>query len=448
MVLYRLLYSIFIAVYLALIRLATLWNTKARLWVNGRKNLFSTLEKDFAQQAVPTIWMHCASLGEYEQGRPLLERLKIAYPKHKILLTFFSPSGYNIVKGSPVADHIYYLPLSNRHLSSRFIDLVKPVLVLWIKYEYWYYYLDELKKRNVPLLLISGNFQKRHAFFKWYGVLHRRMLDCFTYLFVQTAYSKALLGNIGFSDNVSVSGDTRFDRVTEIAERFQPIEAIEKFCGGDKLVVAGSTWPEDEEELDHFANVHPEIKFIIAPHEIHEAHLKDIEGLFKRTIRYSELLVRLADGPWPMAHPMADGRGPMAEGDPGHHPSVNSHPNVLIIDNIGMLSRLYKYATIAYVGGGFGEDGVHNVLEAAVYGKPVIFGPVFNKYIEAIELLEEAGAYTIGTAIELEKTFNDLLSDPKLYAEVCEAAKKYVYSKKGATQMIIQFIQEKRLLTN
>ena len=447
MILYRFLYRIFIAAYVALIRLAALWNPKARLWINGRKNIVTTLQQDLGNQTAPTIWMHCASLGEFEQGKPVLDRLRNVYPKHKIVLTFFSPSGYTIIKGKPVADYIFYLPLGGRRRCGQFIDLVKPAVVLWVKYEYWYYYLDELKRRNVALLLISGNFQDRHPFFKWYGTMHRRMLECFTHLFVQTRDSKILLGSIGFSHNVSVAGDTRFDRVTEIAERFEAIDAIEIFCGKDQVIVAGSTWPEDEEELDHFANVHPELKFILAPHEIHEEHLKDIERLFKRTIRYSQFVVQLAEGRW------SETESPGADEVPGRLPTdlpalENSRPNVLIIDNIGMLSRLYQYATIAYVGGGFGEDGVHNVLEAAVYGKPVIFGPVYKKYIEAVELVEEAGAYTIDTAIELEKTFNDLLQDQSLYAAVCEASKKYVYSKKGATQMIMRYIQENRLLTN
>ena len=450
MILYRFLYSIFVTIYLAAIRFASLWNPKARLWINGRTNLFSSLKHDLKNEKDRIIWMHCASLGEYEQGRPLLEQIRKLYPTYKILLTFFSPSGYTVIKKSPVADYIYYLPFGNRLVASRFIDLINPVLVLWIKYEYWFYYLHELKKRNTPLLLISGNFQKGHAFFKWYGTMHRYMLHCFTHLFVQTLYSKNLLSQISFSDKVSISGDTRFDRVIEIAERFEPLEIIQKFCGDNKVIVAGSTWPEDEEELDHFANVHPEIKFIIAPHEIHETHLKDLEKNFHRTIRYSVLQIRMADGRWPMAGNMADDQEPVVSDTAnGLRPSaIGKVPNVLIIDNIGMLSRLYKYASITYVGGGFGEEGVHNVLEAAVYGKPVIFGPVFNKYIEAIELLEEAGGYTIETALQLEKILNDLLSDQQLYKEVCEAAKKYVYSKRGATEKIIRYIQENRLLTN
>ncbi|MGZ5136085.1 MAG: 3-deoxy-D-manno-octulosonic acid transferase, partial [Flavitalea sp.] len=325
--------------------------------------------------------------------------------------------------------YVFYLPFGSRRLSSRFIRLTKPTLVLWVKYDYWYYYLDELKQMNIPVLLISAYFNKEQAFFKWYGKMQRQMLTCFSRIFVQTGYSKELLETIELSALSTVSGDTRFDRVIEIAEGLNGYEFIEAFCGSKRVIVAGSTWPEDEEELDHFANTHPEIAFIIAPHEIHEAHLKEIEKLFKRTLRLSSLQTQLSNGSM------------------STQPDGNS-PNVLIIDNIGMLSRLYRYATIAYVGGGFGDDGVHNVLEAAVYGKPVVFGPVFNKYIEAIDLLEEGAAYTIETALELESVFNELLKDQGLYLEVCDAARRYVYSKKGATEKIVQYIQENRLLTN
>jgi 3-deoxy-D-manno-octulosonic-acid transferase len=378
--------------------------------------------------------MHCASLGEFEQGRPLLEKVKILYPGYKILLTFFSPSGYVAVKDKPVADYIYYLPFGNQVTASRFISIVSPRLVMWIKYDYWYYYLHELNKRNIPVLLISANFRKDQIFFKWYGELHREMLRCFSHLFVQTEHSKTLLGKIGLASNITISGDTRFDRVVDIAQSFEPIEAIERFCGDHKVIVAGSTWPEDEEELDHFANSNQEIKFIIAPHEIHEMHLRGIEKLFKKTIRYSVMQIEMADGGWSGTMPTK--------------PAKVNTPNVLIIDNIGLLSRLYKYATITYVGGGFGEDGVHNVLEAAVYGKPVIFGPVFNKYIEAIELLEERAAYTVETALQLESILKSLLSDDQLYREVSVAAKTYVISKKGATEKVLALVQEKRLLIN
>lgn len=443
MILYRALYRFFTVVYPAIIRLASLWNPKARLWLDGRKQILTRLQEDFRNQNDPTIWMHCSSLGEYEQGRPVLEKLRALHPGHKLLLTFFSPSGYTVVKGKSVADFVYYLPFGNRAVASRFISITKPRLVLWIKYDYWFYYLHELRKREIPLLLISGNFHAKHPFFRWYGNLHREMLRCFTHLFVQTDHSKSLLATIGLSEVITVSGDTRFDRVIEIAEQFESIPLIEKFCGSSKVIVAGSTWPEDEEELDHFANTNSTIKFIIAPHEIHELHLKDIEKLFDRGIRYSELLRREE-----ATSTELDTISNQSEHLSEKVLADESRPNVLIIDNIGMLSRLYKYATITYVGGGFGEEGVHNVLEAAVFGKPVIFGPVFNKFTEAIELLEESGAYTIETALELEEIFTSLLTDKELYTEVCDAAKKYVYSKQGATKEVIQYIQEKRLLTN
>jgi 3-deoxy-D-manno-octulosonic-acid transferase len=244
------------------------------------------------------------------------------------------------------------------------------------------------------------------------------MLRCFTWLFVQDQPSAERLNNIGVK-NVSVSGDTRFDRVADIAAHFEEIPMIREFTGGLPVVVAGSTWPEDEEELDHYANTHPEIKFIVAPHEIEDDHLKEIEKLFRTTIRYSELLKNKKD---------------------------LTQINTLVIDNIGMLSRLYKYGTITFVGGGFGDDGVHNVLEAAVFGKPVVFGPVFNQFREAIDLLEEGAAFTIDNALDLEKTFNDLFSNNELYRECCEAARDYVYGHKGATEKIMGYIQENRLL--
>jgi len=301
-------------------------------------------------------------------------------------------------------------------------------LVLWVKYEYWFYYLDELKKQRIPTLLISGIFREDQIFFKWYGRLHRYMLQCFQYFFVQTEEAKKLLGTIGFSNNVSISGDTRFDRVIEIAEQFQPNEMVEKFCGNSKIIVAGSTWEEDEEELDHYANTHKEIKFIIAPHEIDEERLKEVEALFRNSIRFSELKKLITEN-----------RRLATEANV---------TNVLIIDNIGMLSSLYKYADITYVGGGFGDDGVHNVLEAAVYGKPVVFGPVIEKYIEAVELVDSGGGFVVDSALEAEETFNRLLKNKEEYNNACNAAKEYVHSRKGATEKIMQFIQEKRLLTN
>ena len=426
-------YNLFLWMYRIVIRLAANWNPKARLWVTGRKDIFAKLRQSFSSKVSPLVWIHCSSLGEFEQGRPVLDGIKKEYPSARILLTFYSPSGYEAQKNYVGADYIFYLPPDSKRNAKRFLDIVQPEFVLWIKYDYWYYYLSELKHRNIPAILVSGVFRKDQPFFKWYGRLHRYMLESFSHLLVQNEASKTLLAGVGYSTNVTICGDTRFDRVVQIASQFTPVPGIEEFCGDKNIVVAGSTWDADEEEIDHYANTNRQTKFIIAPHEVDEDHLKETEKLFKHSIRYSQWMNYAKQAASSelraTSHSLAD-------------------VNVLIIDNIGMLSRLYKYATIAFVGGGFGDDGVHNVLEAAVYGKPVIFGPVFEKYIEAIELIDEGGGFTVENALELEELFKELLTDKQLYKETSEASKNYVYTKKGATDKILQFIQEKRLLTN
>jgi 3-deoxy-D-manno-octulosonic-acid transferase len=320
---------------------------------------------------------------------------------------------------------------------------VKPDLVIWVKYDYWYYYLVELKRRGIPILLISAVFRPGQPFFQWYGKLQRYMLESFTHLFVQTEDSKKWLARLGLRENVSVGGDTRFDRVIGIAEQGEPFPLIGAFCGNYKVIVAGSTWEEDEEELDHYANSRQDIRFIIAPHEIGEDRLREVEHLFRFSIRYSK---------WELSRSgVRIGPGENVSPGPGRAPEARPgwpEPNVLIIDNIGMLSRLYKYATIAYVGGGFGDDGVHNVLEAAVYGKPVVTGPVIEKYAEAVELADSGGVLVIDSALEAEKVFNRLFNHEEEYRQACEASRAYVYAKKGATDKITGYIQEKRLLTN
>ena len=407
------------------------WNDKARRWRNGRKDIFQRLEQSLRGGAganQPLIWFHCASLGEFEQARPLLEKTRESWPGHRVLLTFFSPSGYEVRKDYPGVDAVFYLPLDSAANARRLLAIAQPTLVCWVKYEYWYYYLKEINRLRVPLLLVSGIFREEQPFFKWWGGFHRSMLACFTHFFVQTDASRQLLGTIGISDKVTVSGDTRFDRVVAIAEQFRPVPLVAEFINGAPAIVAGSTWSDDEEELDHFANTHPELRFVIAPHEIDEEHLQEIEKLFHNTVRYSCLETHLS---------MVAGRGP--DGPP---------VNTLIIDNIGLLSRLYHYAHITYIGGGFGEDGVHNVLEAAVYAKPVVFGPEYEKYIEAIDLVELGGGLPIENALELEKTLNHLLEDAAACREAGEASGKYVYGHTGATETIARFIQENRLLTS
>jgi 3-deoxy-D-manno-octulosonic-acid transferase len=456
------LYHIFLWLYRSGIRLITPWNPKAKRWVEGRKGIFERIAAEMSaakemslvsQEKRPLIWMHCASLGEFEQGRPVLESLREKFPHARVLLSFFSPSGYENRKNYAGADHVFYLPLDSRRNARRFIDLVQPQLVLWVKYDYWYYYLLELKKRNIPLLLLSAVFRTDQPFFKWYGRLHRYMLECFTHLFVQTEASRKLLGRLGISNNVSISGDTRFDSVIGIASLQEPLPLIAAFCGDHPVVVAGSTWEEDEEELDHYANTHPEIRFIIAPHEVEEERLKETEGLFRYRVRYSELASRgeaAHANPHGASQTRLSGKAGIGRADAGKGMGRMNNgqrpPNVLIIDNVGLLSRLYKYATIAYVGGGFGDDGVHNVLEAAVYGKPVVFGPVIEKYVEAVELVDCGGGIVIDSALEAEKVFNRLLANREEYEAICKASGEYVQGKKGATEKIIGYIEEKRFL--
>jgi len=419
----KLMYNIFIRLYPLAATIVGIFNAKARQWVKGRKNVFSKIAKAMDASGEKKIWMHCSSLGEFEQGRPLLEKIKSTYPSYKIVLTFFSPSGYEVRKNYDHADYIFYLPIDSLSNAKKFYNLIKPSLVIFVKYEFWYYYLREAQQRNIPLLLVSAIFRKGQPFFKWYGSFHRQMLRLFSHIFVQNNQSVQLLNDINIT-TATISGDTRFDRVIEIAESFKPMPEIEEFCAGKTTVVAGSTWIEDDEELDHYANTHRDYCFIIAPHDIGEERLKECDALYKYSIRYSTYIQLLKSNL------------PLQE------------VNTLIIDNIGMLSRLYKYATIGFIGGGFGGDGVHNVLEAAVFYRPIVFGPVYEKYFEAVELLEHGGAFSIEDALELEQQFDELLKDTDGYKKACNNAGDYVKSNSGATGNILNYIQEKRLLTN
>jgi len=409
------LYNLFIKLYVLGIGIASIWNDKAKQWIHGRK-IFPVINNTSIKK--PTIWMHCASLGEFEQGRPVIEKIRAQYPHCKIVLTFFSSSGFEIQKKFTGADFIFYLPTDSALHAKKFINLINPTLVLWIKYEFWYYYLEELRNRNIPVLLISASFRKDQTFFKWYGAFWKNMLHCFTFYFVQNENSKNLLNTLGFK-NAIVSGDTRFDRVITIAENLEDIALLKEFCNNSKVIVAGSTWEDDEAELVHYVKTNPWLKFIIAPHEVDKENLEDVKKVFTGSIFYSEL----------------------------NENNTQNH-NVVIIDNIGMLSRLYSYADVTYVGGGFGDDGLHNILEAAVYGKPVIFGPELQKNFEAAELIECGGGISIENALELEDAFNNLLNNEPELKRRSEAAKKYVYSNAGATEKVIQFIQENRLLTS
>ena len=405
--------------YRAGISIVSLWNPKARLWQKGRENIIDKTQSQLTTHHSQLTWVHCSSLGEFEQGRPVIEKIKSQYPDSKLLLTFFSPSGYEIRKDYTGADWVFYLPLDSAGNAKRFLDIVKPSLVVFIKYDYWYYYLNECRIRNIPLLMASAVFRNDQPFFKWYGSLHRKMLKCISHFFVQDKESQQLLEAINIKNNVTVSGDTRFDRVAEIAEDFKPIDTIENFCYGSTVLVAGSTWPNDEKMIRQATGDLPSLKIIIAPHEIHNEHVQQIQSIFKEAILFSRLKTN-------------------------HLQPITS--NYLIIDNIGMLSRLYRYATITYIGGGF-DKGIHNTLEAAVYGKPVLFGPNYKKFKEAIGLIEKGGAISFNSADELVSALKKLLSHQNELTARSKSSSDFVKENKGATGKIMNYIEEKRLLT-
>ncbi len=414
-------YNIFLGLYFVGVRIASWQSKKARLWLAGRRGIFEQIEqwKNSFSIHEKIIWLHCASLGEFEQGRPIIEQIKTDYPSYKILLTFFSPSGYEVRKNYSGADGIFYLPHDGKINANKFIEIVKPSLVIWVKYEYWYYYLTTLKQKKIPIVLVSAIFRESQIFFKWYGGLWEKILQSFDKIFVQNEQSISLLKSIEMSKNAAIAGDTRFDRVIAIAENKTALpDALVQFCNNKKVIVAGSTWEEDEEELVHYARTHEQIKLIIAPHEIDEERLLGIKKMFKNAIYFSELI------------------------------KENMNAQVIIIDNIGMLSSLYELAAVAYIGGGFNDSGIHNILEAAVYGKPIIFGPIYEKFSEAVDLVDVEGAFSIENALELETLLDKLLGDVELQKSTSIISKKYVYEKQGATNIIVNYLYEKRLLTN
>lgn len=410
-------YNIFRLLYQSAVTLAATRNPKAQKWVEGRRNWQQQLQQNWQPQpGSKVVWMHCASLGEFEQGRPVLEAMKSQYPNSKILLTFFSPSGYEIRKNYNGADYVMYLPMDGASNAKSFIDLVQPDLAIFVKYEFWHYYLTELKKGKIETILVSGIFRPSQPFFQLWGGFHRNMLQNFSHLFVQNATSKELLDGIGLSGKTTIAGDTRFDRVIALAEQWKPIEIADAFCGTEPVLVAGSTWAEDETILAEWMKENKQYKLIIAPHEIKAENIDRLKTLFPNSISFSELST--------------------------HHSPLTTH-GTLIIDNIGYLSRLYKYATVCYVGGGFNKSGHHNILEAAVYGKPVITGPNFEKFKESADLKKLGGSFTINDAAELKEVM--------LQIDIATAgtiAGTYVKENAGATTTIVNWLQEKRLFTS
>ncbi len=419
----RFLYQLFILLYPLAAKLIAPFNSKARLWVLGRKNIFNELGNVFLNESRPVIWMHCSSLGEFEQGLPVAEKLKKIYPSHFLFITFFSPSGYSVQKNHPVANYVTYLPMDSKKNASKFLQIVQPKLAIFIKYEFWYFYLQELYTKKTPTLLVSAIFRQEQVFFKWYGTFYQKILTNFSYFFVQDEASKILLESIGFNKMVAVTSDTRYDRVLTIAKQFKNNKIIENFCGTDQVIIAGSTWSEDDKALHHFAIANKNIKFIVAPHDIEKERLAECLQFYPDAILYSTYQTSKTE-------------------------NDNKSCKTLVIDNIGMLSSLYHYATIAFIGGGFTEEGVHNTLEAAVYGVPVVFGPVFDKYLEAINLIDIGGAFTAFDLIELEAILNTLLNDEQQRKTAGSAALQLVINHSGATNKILNYIQENRLLIN
>lgn len=411
-------YNIGIVIYGLFVRLTSLFNAKAKFFVEGRKNGFEKIAQKINPADRP-IWYHFASLGEFEQGRPVLEKLKTEYPDIKVVVTFFSPSGYEIRKNYPLADGIFYLPLDTPSNAKKFVSLVNPRLAIFTKYEFWYHYFKTLHRQQIPIYLISGIFRTNQLFFKSYGGFYRRMLSFVKHFFVQNQESVKLLQGIGIS-NVSLCGDTRFDRVYENAQTPKQLPEIEAFCQEANVLIAGSTWPADEKILAELVKQNPDWKFIIAPHEIGASHIAEIEALFPDALKFSAFSSQFAIGSSQISNLKS---------------KSDSH-RILIIDNIGMLSSLYQYGQLAYIGGGFGA-GIHNTLEAAAFGLPVIFGPKYDKFQEAKDLIKIGVAKSISNENELLNAFDELKANPALKLE----AKAYIEAQKGATDMIVDYVK-------
>lgn len=400
-------YELGIRTYKTAIHAASLFNPKAKLWVKGRINIFNFLKKNISPED-KIIWVHAASLGEFEQGRPIIEAIKEQHKEYKILLTFFSPSGYEVRKNYSLADIVCYLPIDTLTNAQKFIDIVKPKKAFFIKYEFWKNYLKILHKKTIPVYLVSGIFRKDQLFFKAPAKSYRKILGYFEHFFIQNQISADLLKSININ-NYTVCGDTRFDRVIDIAKNAKVFPKIAEFTDKNKVIVAGSSWEKDEEILIDYINSKQDIKLIIAPHEIKEQNLVRLENSFNKfVVRYSKL----------------------KEVNPKEY-------SVLIIDNIGMLSALYRYGQLAYIGGGFGS-GIHNILEAAVYGLPVLFGPKYQKFDEAKELIKLGGAYSFETKEEFKIETDLFFSDKNHLDKKSKISKQFVETGAGAVDTIIK----------
>ena len=410
------LYSFLISFYSALIKLAALFDAKARKWVVGRKHLFSYIEQQI-DQSQSYVWFHAASLGEFEQGRPVMEEFRKQYPNYKIVLTFFSPSGYEIRKNFEGADHIWYLPADTRRNARKFLALVNPRMVFFIKYEFWFNYIRQIHKKNIPLYFFSVKFRPDQFFFAWYGGWFRKNLQKISWLFVQDTASLGLMESIKL-EQCSLSGDTRFDRVRSVAIVKKDFPLVAKFSANARVLIAGSTWQPDEEFLIQFIKQQPlQMKFIVASHEIHEDRMASFQARIQaKSVRFSELNDQNA-----------------------------TDADVLIIDNIGMLLHLYQYAQVAYIGGGFGKS-IHNILEAATFGKPVVFGPAYHKFQEALDLIALGGAFPVNTYKEFDTIVQRLFAEEDFLHKTSNICSTFVVEHSGATDIIMDKIATQNLV--
>ncbi len=405
-------YNLGISIYSFFISMIAPFHKKAGLMIEGHKETFETLQKQIEPKS-KYVWFHVASLGEYEQALPMIEIIREEKPSYKIILSFFSPSGYEVQKNNTIVDIVCYLPFDKKKNVKRFLDLAHPDIAIFVKYEFWYNFIHGLYVREIPVYLISAIFRPHQLFFKPWGNVFRKILSLYAQIFVQDEESRRLIRKQGLN-NVTVMGDTRMDRVIKIKENALDLPLVSKFAiikNNQSVLVAGSSWPEDENLIINYFNKYAYLKLIIAPHLINEAHLKQIEGKLKRPfIRYSEAAdVKIEDF------------------------------DCLIIDNFGLLSSIYRYGQIAYIGGGFGA-GIHNLPEAAVHGIPVIFGPNYKKFLEARELLKNGGGFTINNEIDLKLILKNFVTSPEDLEVAGEKASEYIYESAGATKRIVDKI--------
>lgn len=396
-------YNIGIRLYALGIRVAALFNPKAKKWIDGRNGLLEEVEQETASFSGETLWVHCASLGEFEMARPIMEQLKAADSKLRIVLTFFSPSGYEVRKNYPIADHVFYLPLDTPSNAKRFVEAIKPSKVIFVKYDLWFHHLNEAKKFGTTLMLISATFRPSQQYFKFYGSVGRKALQLFDRIFLVDADSEKLIHGIGIT-NTTVCGDTRYDRVMEIAASAESNDIIQVFKCDSKLIICGSTWKEDEEVLQGSMKNLKDVKWVVAPHEVGVENIQRLQKQFPDSVRYSQY--------------------------------QESDARILIIDSIGLLNKLYRYADVAYIGGGF-RTGLHNVFEATAFGTPTVFGPDTSRFPDAAEMAQKGLAFRVQDSSELNSTVSDLLKQDQ--SQFSSRIKDFMASRTGATKAILEY---------